>query len=142
MFIKDYVLKERLGVGSYGTVFKAQKKNNNNETFVIKQISLFSLTEKQINDVKLEAKILSSIKSNFVVKYYDSFEENNNLNIVMEYCDGGDLSDFIEKNKKTKILLKEDLIWELFIKMTLGLASIHKLKILHRDLKTANIFLT
>ena len=142
MLIKDYILKERLGVGSYGTVFKAEKKNNNNEIFVIKQISLFSLTEQQINEVKLEAKILSSIKSNYVVKYYDSFEENNNLNIVMEYCDGGDLSNFIEKNKQTKHLLKEDLIWELFIKMTLGLASIHKLKILHRDLKTANIFLT
>ena len=125
MLIKDYILKERLGVGSYGTVFKAEKKNNNNEIFVIKQISLFSLTEQQINEVKLEAKILSSIKSNYVVKYYDSFEENNNLNIVMEYCDGGDLSNFIEKNKQTKHLLKEDLIWELFIKMTLGLASIH-----------------
>ena len=50
---------------------------------------MFGVSPKQISDVKLEAKILSSIKSIYIVRYYDSFEENNYLNIVMEYCDGG-----------------------------------------------------
>ena len=139
--INDYIIKERLGVGSYGTVYKVKKKNTN-KIFVIKQISLLGLSEQQKNEYKLEARILSSIKSNYVVKYYDSFEEKNNLNIVMEYCDGGDLFQFIEEKKKTKHLLNESLIWELFIKMILGLSSIHKKKILHRDLKSQNIFLT
>ena len=139
--INDYIIKERLGVGSYGTVYKAKKKNSN-KIYVIKQISLLGLAEQQINEYKLEASILSSIKSNYVVKYYDSFEEKNNLNIIMEYCDGGDLYQFIEEKKKTKHLLTENLIWELFIKMILGLSSIHNMKILHRDLKTQNIFLT
>ena len=139
--IKDYLIKERLGVGSYGTVYKVKKKNSN-DIYVIKQISLLGLVKQQINEYKLEASILSSIKSNYVVKYYDSFEENNNLNIVMEYCDGGDLYQFIEEKKKAKYLLSENIIWELFIKMILGLSSIHKKKILHRDLKSQNIFLT
>ena len=139
--IKDYIIKERLGIGSYGTVYKAKKKNSN-QIYVIKQISLLGVVEQQINEYKLEASILSSIKSKYVVKYYDSFEENNFLNIVMEYCDGGDLYQYMEEKKKSVKLLKENIIWELFIKMILGLSSIHKKKILHRDLKAQNIFLT
>ena len=138
--IKDYIIKSRLGIGSYGTVYKVSKKNNS-KIYVIKQISLLGLTEKQINEYKSEAKLLSLIKSNYVVKYHDSFIENNNLNILMEYCDGGDLYQYIEKNKKKKIKLKEKTIWQIFIQMILGLHSIHKKKILHRDLKLQNIFL-
>ena len=139
--IKDYIIKSRLGIGSYGTVYKVSKKNNS-KIYVIKQISLLGLTEKQINEYKSEAKLLSLIKSNYVVKYHDSFIENNNLNILMEYCDGGDLYQYIEKNKKKKIKLKEKTIWQIFIQMILGLHSIHKKKILHRDLKSQNIVLT
>ena len=139
--IKDYLIKERLGVGSFGTVYKVQKKSNN-KIFVIKQIPLIGLNEKEIKKVNSEAKILSLVKSPYIVRYYESFEENNHLNIVMEYCDGGDLSEFIIKNKSTNILLKEDIIWNIFIKILIGLAELHKNKILHRDLKTMNIFLT
>ena len=139
--IGDYIIISKLGTGSYGVVYKVKKKNKNN-IYVIKQIPFENLTSKQIYEVKQEAKILSSINSIYVVKYYDSFEENNCLNIVMEFCDGGDLSLFLQKNKKTKILLNEDLVWTLFLKITIGLAAIHNLKILHRDLKALNIFLT
>ena len=139
--IKDYIIISTLGKGSYGIVYKVKNKNNNN-IYVIKQIPFDNLSSKEKNEVKQEAKILSLINSIYVVKYYESFEENNCLNIVMEYCDGGDLLKFLEKNKKTNILLKEDLVWKLFLKITIGLAAIHKQKILHRDLKTLNIFLT
>lgn len=139
--IKEYLIQEKLGIGSYGTVYKVTKKNSN-DNYVIKQISLFGLTPEEIKDVELEASILSSIKSIFVVRYYDSFKEKNFLNIVMEYCDGGDLGKFIEEKKAKNEPINEDLIWILFIKITLGLGAIHKLKILHRDLKTLNIFLS
>ena len=139
--IKDYIIKERLGTGAFGIVYKVLKQSNNYH-YVIKQIPLFGLTQKQINDAKLEAKILSAVKSIYIVRYYESFEENNYLNIVMEYCDGGDLSHFIEKNKETGKFLEENLVWNIFIKITIGLAALHKSKILHRDLKSLNIFLT
>ena len=139
--IGDYIIVSKLGTGSYGVVYKVKKKNEN-IVYVLKQIPLENLTSKQLYEVKQEAKILSSINSIYVVKYYDSFEENNRLNIVMEYCDGGDLAEFINNNKKTNRLLKEDLVWKLFIKITIGLAQIHNLKILHRDIKPLNIFLT
>ena len=138
--IKDYIIEKTLGKGSYGIVYKVQKKNTN-EIYVIKQIPLKGLTTKEITEVRQEAKILYSINSDFVVKYYDSFEENNKINIVMEYCDEGDLNDFITKKKNENKFIEEDLIWNIFIKITIGLAHIHKMKILHRDLKTMNIFL-
>ena len=103
--IKDYIIKSRLGIGSYGTVYKVCKKNTN-KIYVIKQISLLGLTDKEIMDYKSEAKLLSLIKSNYVVKYYDSFIENNNLNILMEYCAGGDLFKYLEKCKKKKNKIK------------------------------------
>ena len=138
--LKNYTIIKVLGKGTYGVVYKA-KKNNDNNIYVIKQISLEGLNQSQINEVKLESKILKKIQSKYVVKYYESFEEDNKLNIVMEFCECGDLNDFIENQKKSKHLLKEDIIWKFFIKITLGLADIHKLKILHRDLKSLNIFL-
>ena len=138
--IKDYIIKQTLGKGTYGIVYKVQKLNTNS-IYVIKQIPLSGLSEKERNEVEQEAKILHSINSNYVVKYYDSFKENENLNIVMEYCDGGDLNDFLIEKKKFGQPLEEPFIWKIFIKITIGLADIHKLKILHRDLKTLNIFL-
>ena len=138
--IKDYIIQENLGLGSYGTIYKVLKKSNNN-IYVIKRISLVGMTQEQIEKAKLESKILSSINSPYIVKYYESFLENDILNIVMEYCDGGDLNEFIIKNEQTHILLKENVIWNIFLKILIGLSHLHKLKILHRDLKPLNIFL-
>ena len=56
--IREYLIQEKLGIGSYGTVYKVTKKDTN-DIYVIKQISLFGLTPEEIKDVELEAKILS-----------------------------------------------------------------------------------
>ena len=138
--IRDYQIIEQIGKGTFGIVYKV-KKFNDPLIYVIKQISLIGLTDIQINQVCSEAKILSLIKSKYIVKYYESFLEDDNLNIVMEYCDNGDLCNYLNKQKNKSRPLNEDLIWEIFIKITLGLTTIHKMKILHRDLKTLNIFL-
>ena len=138
--IRNYQIIEKIGKGTFGTVYKV-KRFNEPLIYVIKQISLIGLTDIQINQVYSEAKILSQIRSKYVVKYYESFLEDDNLNIVMEYCDNGDLYTYINKQKEKSKPFKEDLIWEIFIKITLGLTTIHKMKILHRDLKALNIFL-
>ena len=135
--IKDYQIIEKIGKGTFGIVYKV-KRLNDPLIYVIKQISLNGLNEEQKNQVHSEARILSLIKSNYVVKYYESFLLNNDLNIVMEYCDNGDLCHYLSRQKNP---LKEELIWQIFIKITIGLTAIHKMKILHRDLKTLNIFL-
>ena len=138
--IKDYIIQENLGLGAFGTVFKVLKKSDK-KLYVIKKISLMGLNQSRKEKVEIESKILSAINSPYIVKYSESFEENNFLNIVMEYCDGGDLNDFIIKHEQTHILLKEKIIWDIFLKILIGLSHLHKLKILHRDLKPLNIFL-
>ena len=138
--IREYQILEKIGKGTFGTVYKV-KKYNESFLYVIKQIPLNELTEEQIKQVNTEAKLLSLINSNFVVKYFESFIDNYELFIVMEYCDNGDLYHFLQEQQIKSTPLKEDLVWQIFIKITLGLSTIHKMKILHRDLKTLNIFL-
>jgi NIMA (never in mitosis gene a)-related kinase len=141
LVIKDYIIREKLGTGSYGVVYKVIKKTDK-QVCVLKQISLFNMSKPQIEEVKKESNILSSLNNSYIVKYYDSFVESNNLNIIMEYCDGGDLSNYLNIQKKTGKTMSEDKIWKFFIQICLGLTYIHKKSILHRDLKSLNIFLT
>ena len=60
----------------------------------------------------------------------------------MEYCDGGDLQSKINNAKKTSKFTKETYIWSIFYQMVLGLQALHEKKIIHRDIKCANVFLT
>ena len=139
-YIRDYKIIEKIGFGAHGLVYKSRKKDNN-KIFVIKQIPLF---KKNINieEAKNEASILKKINCKFIVKYYESFEENNTFNIIMEYCEKGTLSSLISTLKKKNKHLKENQIWNFFIQISIGLSYLHNKKILHRDLKTKNIFLT
>ncbi len=100
------------------------------------------MNKKEIDDVRNEAKILSSLTFDYIVKYYSSFLENNTLNIIMEYCESGDLAKYLSIKRGLVTTLNEDLVWKFFIQICLGIVYLHAKKILHRDLKTMNIFLT
>ena len=145
ILIKNYTIIDRIGIGSYGRVYKVEK---NKKIYVLKEIPINNqnTTTEKIISVKNEAKILSSLNSKYIVKYYDSFIQGENLYIVMEYCEGGDLFTFMSECKKIRknknYYLIEKFIWKIFIQISLGLYYIHKKNILHRDVKTLNIFLT
>ena len=148
MYINDYKIIKRVGFGSSGLVYKVTNKNDpSNKLYILKQIPYsepnLEETNKKVQSAKNEALILSKLCCKFIVKYYDSFvDSDNNLNIIMEYCDNGDLNSFINKLKKENKFLSEEEIWCYFIQISLGLAYIHSKNILHRDLKPMNIFLT
>ena len=144
-YIKDYKIKDRIGVGSYGIVYKVTKKNNDKQIYVLKQIPFnlkVDINNETLIEAKNEALILSKLKHKYIVKYYDSFQDNNNLNIVMEYCEYGDLDSYIKNLKKNNKHLSENQIWKFFIEICTGLSYMHNKKILHRDMKSSNIFLT
>lgn len=143
--IHDYILIERIGVGSYGRIYKV-KKEENSKIYVLKEIPVNkNVDNEKLESVKSEAEILSSLNNKYIVKYYESFQSGQNIYIVMEYCEKGDLCTYmseLQKNKKSNYFFSEDFIWKLFIQISIGLYYIHSKKILHRDIKTLNIFLT
>ena len=99
--IKDYEIEKELGKGTYGYIYLVTKISSGIKNYyVIKQMNLEGLSIEEKKSFKNEATILSKIKSEFVVKFIESFEENNFFNIVIEYCEGGDLEQFLSKRKK------------------------------------------
>ncbi len=101
-----------------------------------------ALNNKEIENIKNEAKILSCIDNENIVKYYDSFIDNDCFNIVMEFCEGLDFRNFINYMKQTGEYINESIIYFFIKRICLGLKEIHKKNLIHRDLKAENIFLT
>ena len=137
-----FELISKLGEGSYSIVFKVRRKKDS-KIYALKKVKLKKLSEKEKKNALNEVRILASIKSTFVVSYKEAFidELEQSLCIVMEYADKGDLYQKITHFKRMGYYFDEMSVWKIFIQMTKGLKALHDLKILHRDLKSANIFL-
>jgi NIMA (never in mitosis gene a)-related kinase len=137
-----FEILEKLGDGAYSVVYKVRRKEDS-KIYALKKVNLANLSQKEKENSLNEVRILASVKSTFVIAYKEAFidESDQSLCIVMEYADKGDLYQKITQFKKMGCLIDEVDIWRIFIQMTKGLKALHDLKILHRDLKSANIFL-
>ena len=133
---------DKIGEGAYSVVYKVLRKEDKT-IYALKKVKLLSLSSKEKQNSLNEVRILASIKSNFVVPYKEAFfeEKSSCLCIVMEYADNGDLFGKITQHKKKRYLFEETEIWRIAIQMIKGLKALHDKKILHRDLKSANVFL-
>ena len=140
--MNDFQIISKLGEGAYSTVFKV-KRIIDNQIYALKKVKLLNLSEKEKENSLNEVRILASVKSNFVVSYKEAFfdEKDNTLCIVMEFADRGDLYQKIVAHKKSAKFFEESDIWRIFIQLVKGLKALHDLKILHRDMKSANVFL-
>ncbi|EOB04852.1 Serine/threonine-protein kinase Nek5, partial [Anas platyrhynchos] len=134
-----YEILKKIGEGSYGKIFLAKGKLDN-EQCVIKEIDLTKMPVKEKEASQKEVILLAKMKHANIVTFFASLQENNKLYIVMEYCDGGDLMKRI--NMQHGVLFDEDQILSWFVQISLGLKHIHDRKILHRDVKAQNIFLS
>ncbi|XP_061478364.1 serine/threonine-protein kinase Nek3 isoform X1 [Rhineura floridana] len=136
--MEKYSVLMVLGEGSFGRVFLVHHKNKN-QKYAMKEIrlpkSIFD-TEKSWN----ESILLAKMKHPNIVTYLESFEGDGHLYIVMEYCDDGDLMQKIKLQKGK--LFPEDMILNWFAQICLGVRYIHDKRVLHRDIKSKNIFLT
>ncbi|KAL0233778.1 hypothetical protein PCE1_002284 [Barthelona sp. PCE] len=143
--LDNFEILSKLGSGSFGTVFKVRRRIDGG-IYVLKRISLERSTK--IADVTREVHILASLNSPFITRYYDSFvsvdpnTKEEFLNIIIQYCEYGTLSDLIRSRKESRRMLTIDEVWHFFIQTTLGLHYLHGKRVLHRDLKTQNILLT
>ena len=140
--MEGFEIISKLGEGSYSTVLKVKRIKDNN-IYALKKVKLLKLKEKEKTNALNEVRILVSIKSNYVISYKEAFfdEKESCLGIVMEFADNGDLYQKITEYKKLNKYFEEIEIWRTLIQLIKGLKSLHELKILHRDIKSANIFL-
>ncbi|KAF1443639.1 Serine/threonine-protein kinase Nek5, partial [Pygoscelis papua] len=134
-----YEIIKKIGEGSFGKIFLAKGKVDN-EQCVIKEINVTQMPVKEKEASQKEVILLAKMKHANIVTFYASLQEKNKLYIVMEYCDGGDLMKRI--NMQHGVLFNEDQILSWFVQISLGLKHIHDMKILHRDVKAQNIFLS
>ena len=151
--MSEYVLLNSIGQGSYGKVYLAQEKNapETAKKLVVKEIDLRNASYKDRQAAHQEAFLLSKIKHPNVISYRDSFEKGKRrfLYIVMVFAEGGDLFTRIKNQRNIKsssrsrfVYLPERQIVEWCVQIAMGLQYLHSKRILHRDLKTQNIFLT
>lgn len=88
-----------------------------------------------------EIRLLASAKHPNIIGYRDSFIDRDKLYIVTDFADKGDLGVIISAHKKAGTTIPEAEVWSMFIQLCLGLEYLHRNHVLHRDLKSSNVFL-
>ena len=111
--------------------------------YALKKVKLKNLSEKEKQNALNEIRILASIKSDHIITYKEAFieEKEKILCLVTEFANKGDLFQKITYFKQMQKSFEEKDIWNIFIQILQGLKCLHDHNILHRDLKSANIFL-
>ncbi|BFZ08682.1 hypothetical protein BsWGS_11721 [Bradybaena similaris] len=135
----DFECLRVIGNGSYGEVWLAKHKRDKKQ-YVLKKMNLGKASKRERKSAEQEAKLLSNLKHPNIVSYKDSFETGGFLYIAMQYCEGGDLYARLKEQKGCP--LEERQVVEWFVQIAMALQYMHERNILHRDLKTQNIFLT
>ncbi|XP_060766448.1 serine/threonine-protein kinase Nek4 isoform X3 [Neoarius graeffei] len=138
--MESYVFIRVVGKGSYGEVNLVQHKSDRKQ-YVIKKLNLRTSSKRERRAAEQEAQLLSQLKHPNIVTYRESWEgADYQLYIVMRFCEGGDLYHRLKQQKGE--LLPERQVVEWFVQIAMALQYLHEKHILHRDLKTQNIFLT
>lgn len=138
--IKDYILYKKIGKGSYGEVFLTQKENDPKKYATKKiDISKFSTKDayKYLNN---EIKIMKQLDHENIIKLYEFLNTGRNIYLVMDYINGGSLSDFLSEYKlKTGKPFPQKAIQHFVKQIVQALIHIHSKNIIHRDIKLDNI---
>ena len=141
-----YNLLNKLGAGQFGSVYriedtKGTPTDTSERVKVIKFISIDDIMLDETIDAVKEARVLSKLNCPYIISFYDSFVEDSMFCIVTEYCEGGDLAMFIKQKQQVQQTIDTVTVLDWFVQLTIALKYIHQRKIIHRDLKTRNVFL-
>eukprot|EP01038_Epipyxis_sp_PR26KG_P013000 gene13000-17430_t len=130
-----------LGRGSFGEV-SLVKNTEDNKLFAIK--SMFCAKDNTLQDGLREMKFLRIVRHPYIIDIHDAFLTANPrvLNIVMHYCESGNLSTVIAAAKKNNNSIAESQVMKWLLQLSLAIHFLHELHIIHRDLKPMNIMLT
>jgi len=129
-----YELKEKIGEGMSGTVKKAICKDTGEEV-AVKVVSKQELSPEKLTRLQNEAVIMIAVRSPQIISTIDIFDEEDKVYVVMEYLDAGTLDTVIEQ----KAPITEEQMRTVMTELIYGLAALHSLRIVHRDIKLENI---
>ena len=143
MQVDDLILTKSLGKGAFGEVFLTQKKGYK-ELFATKRLDrAFSEKPENIKRLANEITLLKKINHPNIVRLIDLKKTKSHCYIVMEFCNGGDLSGCLKKYKAAhRRPFPEEVVQYIMRQVVSGLAFLHSNKIIHRDLKLDNILVT
>ncbi|NWY66025.1 NEK3 kinase, partial [Erithacus rubecula] len=136
--MEGYNVLKVLGEGSFGRALLVHH-GISDQKYVMKEIRL-PMSSSGAENSRKEAVLLAKMKHPNIVAFKESFESDGHLYIVMEYCDDGDLMQKIKHQGGN--LFPEDKILHWFVQMCLAVKHIHDKRVLHRDIKSKNVFLT
>ncbi|WP_027120842.1 serine/threonine-protein kinase [Mycoplasmopsis lipofaciens] len=142
--LKKYRIVQLIGEGGFSQVYKIEKNNPNqhfsNEFYALKYVNFEGRPDIEINKkrFKQEIEIYKKIKSNKIPAYIDSYIDEKEQYLIMEYVEGKTLREIINQEGKVSSQTAVYIIKQI----AEGLMELHNCKILHRDIKSANIILT
>ena len=126
-----YEVQKKIGEGAYGRIYKVRDKQSG-DIRAMKQV-----TKAKIQDMgkfQDEIKILSLVDHPNIVRLFEVIEDDKYYNLIQELCTGGELLTRAQKSQ-----LKEKDIARIFYQIMSGVAYIHGIGIVHRDLKLENV---
>lgn len=129
------------GKGSFGHALLVQSVVDR-KLYIMKIIDVSRMDNKQKEEALNEVTVLKAMRHPYIITYRESFMDKRCICIVMDYADGGDMYRKIAKQKQLGKGFPENLLLDWFVQICLAIKHIHDRKILHRDLKTQNVFLT
>jgi len=145
--LADYEILEVVGEGSFARVSKVRYKPTG-QFYVWKELDYGQMSDKEKQMLVDEVNILRGLNHPNIVRYYDRIidHQNRKIYIIQEHCDAGDLAQVIREHRNKKQMIPEDFIWSVLSEIASALYACHRKekggRVLHRDLKPGNIFLS